>query len=188
MMKDLVNYEGKYKINESGIIINNKGHVMRTAVSNSGYLRTALEQKGTTKRKNESIHRLVAQTFIPNPYNLPVVMHKDNDPLNNHVSNLQWGNQSENIKQAFIEGRKVSPAKNRKTRYVYEVYNEDTGDIIKCAGRSEVSDLIGYEEISLKNMVGNNRPICLGDYKGYMIRRTNNIVKNAVNFCNTFND
>ena len=35
MMKDLVNYECKYKINESGIIINNKGHVMRTASSDS---------------------------------------------------------------------------------------------------------------------------------------------------------
>ena len=30
--------------------------------------------------------------------------------------------------------------------------------------------------------------VCLGDYKGYMIRRTNNIIKNAVSFCNTFND
>ena len=55
MMIDLVNYEGKYKINEAGIIINKKGHVMRTAVSNSGYLRTALEEKDSTKRKNEHV-------------------------------------------------------------------------------------------------------------------------------------
>ena len=74
MMKDIPGYEGKYKINESGIVINKNGHVMRTAVSNSGYLRTALIDPVTGERKNKSIHRLVAETFIPNPDNLPVVM------------------------------------------------------------------------------------------------------------------
>lgn len=166
-MKDIPGYEGKYKINESGVIINKKGHVMRTAVSNSGYLRTALEEKGSTHRKNESIHRLVAQTFIPNPDNLPVVMHKDNDPFNNHVSNLQWGTQSDNIKQAFDEGRKESP-RCGSTSSTYEVYNEN--DSVFCPNRHSVSDLIGYSEISLKNMIGNGKKITLGPYKGYEIR------------------
>ena len=44
MMKDIEGYDGTYKINESGIVINKNGHVMRTAVSNSGYLRTVLEK------------------------------------------------------------------------------------------------------------------------------------------------
>ena len=186
MMQDLKGYEGQYKINESGIIINKNGHVMRTAVSNAGYLRTALEEKDSTYRKNESIHRLVAIQFIPNPYNLPIVMHKDNDPLNNHVSNLEWGTQSDNIKQAFIEDRKATP--KTKMKYVYEVYNDETGDIIKCKGRSGVSDLIGYEEISLKNMVGNGKKISLGPYKNYMIRRLDQKIIKPILFNNTFND
>lgn len=177
MMKDIEGYDGTYKINESGIVINKNGHVMRTAVSNSGYLRTVLEKPDGSGRKNESIHRLVAQTFIPNPDNLPIVMHKDNDPLNNHVSNLKWGTQSDNIQQAFDEGRKISPYKGQSHPNCYEVYNEDTGDHIICDSRSEVSDLIGYEEISLKNMVGNGRKIALGPYKGYQIRRMGNTIK-----------
>ena len=166
-MKEIPGYNGDYKINESGVVINKNGHVMRTAVSNSGYLRTALEIPNTNpvRRKNESIHRLVAETFIPNPDNLPVVLHKDNDPLNNQVSNLKWDTQSENIRQAFDEGRKVSPKTNT---YTYEVYNDN--DSIICKGRSSVSDLIGYSEVSLKNMVGNGREIALGPYKGYKIR------------------
>lgn len=169
-MKDIPGYEGKYKINESGIVVNKNNHVMRTAVSNSGYLRTALEDLDSNHRTNESIHRLVAKTFIPNPNNLPVVMHKDNDPLNNHVSNLQWGTQSDNIQQAFRENRKDPPTKSVIYRHRYEVYN-DEGDSIICNSRSDVSDLIGYSEISLKNMVGNGRKIALGPYKGYMIRK-----------------
>ena len=165
MMKEIPGYNGNYKINESGVVINKNGHVMRTAVSNSGYLRTTLEVPNTNpvRRKNESIHRLVAETFIPNPDNLPVVLHKDNDPLNNQVSNLKWGTQSENIRQAFDEDRKVSPF-----ACTYEVYNDTEG--IKCKGRSSVADLIGYAEVSLKNMVGNGRKIALGPYKGYQIR------------------
>ena len=170
MMKQISGYNGDYKINESGVVINKNGHVMRTAVSNSGYLRTALEIPNTNpvRRINKSIHRLVAETFIPNPDNLPVVLHKDNDPLNNHVSNLKWGTQSENIRQAFDEGRKVSP---RANTYTYEVYNDN--DSIICKGRSSVSDLIGYSEVSLKNMVGNGRIISQGPYMGYQIRNVN---------------
>ena len=185
MMKDLEDYNG-YKINESGIIVNKKGHVMRTAVSNSGYLRTAIETNEGI-RKNVSVHRLVAQTFIPNPDNLPVVLHKDNDPLNNHVSNLKWGTQSENIEQAFNEGRKESPNKGRHDRYIYYVYN-DEGEVIVCKGRSEVSDLIGYEEISLKNMIGNGRKIALGPFAGYQIYNTHKRIIEPITFNNTSND
>ena len=179
MMKEVKGLN-KYKVNESGIVINKKGHPLRTALSNSGYLRTALEENDSNHRINKSIHRIVAETFIPNPDNLPVVMHIDNDTLNNHVSNLKWGTQAENIKQSFLEGRKVSPKSN--SSYVYEVYNEDTGDIVKCKGRTGVSELIGYKEISLKNMVGNDRESSCGFYKGYKIRRTGEKIRKPIKF------
>ena len=174
MMKDITGYDGKYQINESGVIINKNGHVMRSAVGNTGYLRTALEEPNSTHRKNESIHRLVAQTFIPNPDNLPVVMHLDNDKLNNHVSNLKWGTQSDNVQQALADGRHPK-AKHQMRVYrkpsAYEVYNEETGDSIIFNSRSELAEAIGYAEISLKNMVGHEKGITQGTYKGYKIRR-----------------
>ena len=82
MFKTINRYK-KYKINESGIIINKKNHIIKPAQSERGYLRVALEtydEDGKlAKRTNESVHRLVAETFIPNPNDLPVVMHLDND-------------------------------------------------------------------------------------------------------------
>lgn len=57
------------------------------------------------KTKGHRVHRLVALTYLPNPKNYLVVRHLDNNPLNNHVSNLDWCTQSTNIKQSYYDGR-----------------------------------------------------------------------------------
>jgi hypothetical protein len=55
---------------------------------------------------NYRLHRLVAQMFIPNPDNLPVINHIDGDKTNNHVSNLEWCNKSHNERHAQRMGLK----------------------------------------------------------------------------------
>ena len=47
--------------------------------------------------KSYWVHRLVAQTFIPNPENKPEVNHKDENPKNNHVDNLEWATREKNL-------------------------------------------------------------------------------------------
>ena len=56
--------------------------------NNKGYLRVTLSING--KKKHYFVHDLVAKCFIPNPDNLPQVNHKDENPLNNNVDNLEW--------------------------------------------------------------------------------------------------
>ena len=56
-------------------------------------------------RRLAKVHRLVALAYIPNPENKPCVCHKDNNPLNNHVDNLYWGTQAENMQQCIRDGR-----------------------------------------------------------------------------------
>lgn len=54
------------------------------------------------------VHRLVAEAFIPNPNNMPYINHKDNDPTNNDVSNLEWCTPKYNMEYSFFSGERVS--------------------------------------------------------------------------------
>ena len=67
---------------------------------NSGYLQVTL--RGIHGRKTVKTHILVAKAFIPNPYNLPEVNHKDCNKYNNKVTNLEWINKHDNMKYASI--------------------------------------------------------------------------------------
>lgn len=160
MFTQLSNY-GNYLINDSGVIIDKRTNdTVRITKSNQGFLYVNLDGN------LEYVHELVTETFLKNVHNFDYIIHRDNDLLNNHISNLKWNKTNdENIKPISKE--------NSKRKNPYEVYNEDTGDSVLCIGRSQVAELIQYEEISLKNMVGNDRKITLGPYKGYKIRRVN---------------
>jgi len=59
--------------------------------------------------KWEQVSRLVATAYLPNPHNLPVVMHLDDNPNNNRVGNLRWATQSENIQSAYDKCRAKTP-------------------------------------------------------------------------------
>lgn len=110
------NYEN-YEIRPNGEVINTKtGRVLKPAKNNKGYLMVGLFKNG--KQKYFLIHRLVAQAFIPNPENLPEVNHKDENPSNCRVENLEWctheynlnyGTHNERISKANINGKKSKP-------------------------------------------------------------------------------
>jgi len=65
-----------------------KGRVLKQYPNKGGYLKVDISINGT--KVHRKVHRLVAQTFIPNPDNLPEVNHKDCDRTNNNISNLEW--------------------------------------------------------------------------------------------------
>ena len=65
-----------------------------------GYPSTVLRNGGKTRK----IHRLVAETFIPNPKNKPNINHKNAVRGDNRVENLEWCTQSENVKHSYAIG------------------------------------------------------------------------------------
>lgn len=91
--KDIKGYEGLYQVSTSGQIKSMKrqganGNIRKNAKGGHGYLQIMLSKNGSTK--TFLVHRLVAETFIPNPNGHPEVNHKDQDKHNNDVSNLEW--------------------------------------------------------------------------------------------------
>ena len=77
-----------YLIDEEGNVFSIKRGIYLKPVSNRGYPCVALYKDG--KRYDKKVHRLVAEAFIPNPNNLPQVNHKDENPNNCKVENLEW--------------------------------------------------------------------------------------------------
>lgn len=72
----------------------------------NGYVYTNITYliNGKHINKQRRVHILLAETFLPNPNNYPVVMHKDNNKENNNLNNLKWGTISENTQQAVDDG------------------------------------------------------------------------------------
>lgn len=94
-MKKQINDYLNYYIDENGNVYNESSkNILKGSVGENGYKYYRLSKDN--KKKMFYAHRLVAEYFLPNPDNLPVVNHKDGNKLNNHVSNLEWVSYSEN--------------------------------------------------------------------------------------------
>lgn len=119
MRKDIIWYEGYYMISKSWAVKSlsrllrngrtfffSKEKIIKTRLWKRWYMEVGLHN-GT--RKQKTIHRLVAQAFIPNPQNKSQVNHKDGDRCNNNISNLERCTNAENIRHSFAElGRRWS--------------------------------------------------------------------------------
>ena len=103
-----VNEEGQVRNDETGKFL--KGTILHT------YRYINFRWNG--KQKNKSIHRLVAEAFLPNPDNLPCVHHIDGDRLNNRLDNLEWVSEQENVKQA-------KPPKKQEKHFQGEIEGEE---------------------------------------------------------------
>ena len=100
--KDYKDYEGLYQASNLGrmrsldrwVSSKNgsmqfiKGRILKLFNNNQGYLHVVLSKNN--KVKAYLVHRIIAETFLPNTDNLPCVNHKDEDKTNNSVENLEW--------------------------------------------------------------------------------------------------
>ena len=120
MWKDIKNYEGLYQVSELGEIKSKRGIILKPQPNTSGYFQVGLYKNGI--RRKFCVHKLVAEAFISNPYNLPEVNHKDEDKSNNTVSNLEWCTRIYNNNYGSHNDR---AAFSRSNKYnVYDKFNK----------------------------------------------------------------
>lgn len=106
---DIKDYEGIYQVSNLGdvksldrLLTNGKRRKGLIRILNpieGGYLSLSLCKGGV--RRTLKVHRLVAETFIPNPDNKPEVNHKDGVRINNCVYNLEWVTHEENQRHSW---------------------------------------------------------------------------------------
>ena len=139
--KPVVGYEGMYEVSNFGRVwsIRRKLFLKEDIDKrkNHHYHRVTLSKNGKTERI--TVHRLVTQAFIPNPDNLPEVNHKDENPANNNVENLEWCDRTYNINYG-TRNKRVGES-NGKTVYQLTL----NGDLIKVWKSSyEAAHQLGY--------------------------------------------
>lgn len=103
--RDIPGYEGLYQVSNYGNVMSlnycRRGFAKQLTPKCSNTRRLWVELFSGGKRKPKLIHRLVAEVFIPNPEGYPQINHKDGNPQNNHVDNLEWCTQEYNIRYFY---------------------------------------------------------------------------------------
>lgn len=101
LWKDIEGYEGLYQISNMGRVksLGGKASHKNEMILKLGIRNTynVVNLRKNNNKKSFQIHRLVANAFIPNPNNYPIINHKDENPLNNCVDNLEWCTQKHNV-------------------------------------------------------------------------------------------
>ena len=136
--KDIEGYEGKYKISNFGNVYScyiNRN--LKHSKTQDGYPYVILKANG--KQKIKLIHRLVAIHFIPNPNNLPIINHIDEDKSNYSIDNLEWCDNSYNV--TYNDASKKAAKKNSK--YVY-AYNENAELVHEYYSAREAARQLNY--------------------------------------------
>ncbi|MBO6015344.1 MAG: HNH endonuclease [Lachnospiraceae bacterium] len=147
-----------YEINEKGEIRNVKSKKpVHGYLEKNGYIRVKFENKCLGSTVRTSVHRLVAEAFIPNPDNLPEVNHKDSNRANNCLSNLEWVTHSGNMKHAYHKGINQWPLREHSEITRKAVSNgihafksiSDAGEWLAAQGlvKNKVSGIAGVSSV-----------------------------------------
>lgn len=110
--KNIKGFDDAYSVSTFGRVKNNRtDHILTPNLhKKKGYLFIVLSKMPI--RRKTSIHRLVAETFIPNPENKSQVNHKNGIKINCAVDNLEWNTASENLYHAFKNGIRTDKGDN----------------------------------------------------------------------------
>lgn len=149
--EDVIDYENLYKVSNLGRIRNCKsGKLVMQSITINGYKRITLYKDG--KPKTKLVHRIVAESFLNNPFDYNIVNHIDGNKLNNIVTNLEWCTQSQNILHHY----KGNIAKST-TKYIILKIAQNGTTISKYSnilGAARANN-IKYEE--LKKIISSSR-------------------------------
>lgn len=163
MWKPVCNFPN-YEVSSNGevrsINYNHTGicKTLKPSISSKGYYGVILVKD--SRRFYRSVHRLVAEAFLPNPNDLPYINHRDENKLNNKVSNLEWCTAKYNIRYGSCIDRRAN--KQRLTRGVSVISIDNDGNKVKYISAKEASRVTGINQGSISKCCNGERRIAGG--------------------------
>lgn len=148
--KDVAGYEGQYQVSNFGRVRSlkyGKVHLLKPGTNGCGYFQVGFRRDGN--RKLFLVHRLVAEAFIPNPSNFPFINHKDENPANNAVNNLEWCTAKYN--------NNYGTCKAKRSKAILQ-FNKSGNLVSEWPSASEAERQTGFARSSISNC-------CLGKLK-----------------------
>lgn len=154
--KDIEGYKNFYQVSNKGRVkalkkwdvnkrdYSNKEHLLNPTDNGNGYLIVGLKKRAT--RKNYYVHRLVAEAFIKNPNNYPVVNHIDRDKRNNNAENLEWCTQQENVLHSVEFMRKPRRVVTSNTGEKYICFKKNRNRFEVCVKKKYCGVFKSLEE------------------------------------------
>lgn len=144
-------YIEKIEVSSFGRVRSADGHHYNSHQTNRGYLnvRVKIDGKWITKL----VHRLVAETFVPNPNKMLEVNHKDSIRTNNSASNLEWCTHSYNMKYREKFGISQTGAARRPLFAI----NLNTLEVSHFSSRMEASRILGLSVSRIGSSVNSIR-------------------------------
>jgi len=175
--KPIPEYNGIYEVSNKGTIRTDKDkttytkgigvrhwkqRIMKLKTDKSGYKRATLWKNG--KGKDFLVHRLVAIAFISNPKGYELINHRDGNPSNNNVSNLEWTDYHGNLIHAYKHdlNKEAQPIVlvNSKTKESHYFYS-----------KAEASRFLKHNDGFISMKLKNNKNV-VGDYKIFVLANT----------------
>lgn len=160
----------KIEVSSFGRVRSLKGFYYGINPGKDGYMRVCFRMNG--KVVSKLAHRLVAETFLPNPENFSQVNHKDCNPQNNSVSNLEWCTSSYDAKYREKYGISRAEAQGHPLFAI----NLDTLEVSHFCSQGEASQELGVNK-------GNINSVIKGKYKhtgGYWFTNDDDSAADAV--------
>lgn len=163
-----------YLVSDCGKVFNLKNKELRQQKNKDGYWTVNLRRDG--KYYHLRVNRLVAQAFIPNPLNLPIVNHIDHDRGNNHLANLEWethsGNQIKSIENDWMSGKRRSDLDVHTVKKICEMIQDGYRNI-------EIRDKLNVtQDIVIGIRTGKTWPEISKDYR--LVRHKRGISEETV--------
>lgn len=146
-MKPVKDFGYRYLVSDKGNVWSVfSGRYLKEEYHVDGYKMVTLCKNGECK--SFSVHRLVAEAFIPNPMNKRTVNHIDGNPANNDVINLEWSTHSENLKHAYDNNlASQKSGKDNLRSFKLQYICKDSGKVVgEIYGQAEASRVLGIPQ------------------------------------------